>query len=119
MFLAGKVSSILMELPLDMRVLDKYAGGEVLVRFRSAPTPFPRRPTAEVTAEVLAFREEPRKGRAIMENLGLKHWKTFHNNYLKPLMDGGLVAMTIPEKPRSSKQQYRTTEAGLRWLATK
>ena len=39
MFPAGRVSSIFMELPLDMRVLDKCASGEGLLRFRSVPTP--------------------------------------------------------------------------------
>ena len=36
---------------------------------------------------------------------------------LKPLLESGWLEMTIPDKPRSSKQRYRTTEAGLRALA--
>jgi len=36
--------------------------------------------------------------------------------YLIPAMDAGLIEMTIPEKPRSSKQKYRKTEAGGRVL---
>jgi ATP-dependent DNA helicase RecG len=32
--------------------------------------------------------------------------------YLKPLLQQGLLAMTIPEKPTSSKQRYVTTETG-------
>jgi len=47
-----------------------------------------------------------------MELIGIKHWKTFQANYLKPLLRQGLLAMTIPEKPTSSKQRYITTEAG-------
>ena len=47
-----------------------------------------------------------------MSLIGLKHWKTFQANYLKPLLQQGLLAMTIPEKPTSSKQRYITTEAG-------
>jgi hypothetical protein len=49
MFPAGRVSRILMELPLDMRALDKCAGGEGLVRFRSVPAPYQRRPRAAST----------------------------------------------------------------------
>ncbi len=29
-----------------------------------------------------------------------------------PLLEAGLLEMTIPGKPRSSKQHYRITEAG-------
>jgi predicted transcriptional regulator len=51
-----------------------------------------------------------------MELIGRKHWKTFQINYLKPLLQQGLVAMTIPEKPTSSKQRYGITVKGRKWL---
>jgi len=35
------------------------------------------------------------------------------DHVLNPLMDTGLVAMTIPDKPRSSKQEYRITLKGI------
>lgn len=31
---------------------------------------------------------------------------------MAPLLEAGLLAMTILDKPRRSKQQYRMTEAG-------
>ena len=31
---------------------------------------------------------------------------------LNPLLDAGLAEMTIPNKPRSSKQRYRLTDMG-------
>ena len=74
--------------------------------------------TAQVTAQVLNFCQEPRKSSEIMGLIGLKHWKTFQANYLKPLLQQGLLAMTIPEKPTSSKQRYVTTEAGKKALQT-
>ena len=40
----------------------------------------------------------------------------FGNQVLNPLIEDGLVRMTIPEKPRSSKQKYRLTEKGRRFL---
>jgi ATP-dependent DNA helicase RecG len=48
-----------------------------------------------------------------MAELGLKHWKTFQANYLAPLMAIGILERTIPDKPRSRMQRYRTTETGL------
>ncbi len=62
--------------------------------------------------------QEPRKLSEIMELIGLKHWKTFQVNYLKPLLKQELLAMIIPEKLTSSKQRYVTTEAGKEALKT-
>ena len=72
--------------------------------------------TAQVTAQVAAFCREPQPAKAIMAELGLKHWKTFQANYLAPLMAMGVLERTIPEKPRSRLQRYRTTEQGLAML---
>lgn len=40
----------------------------------------------------------------------------FRDHVLAPLLNAGLVEMTIPEKPRSSKQKYRLTRQGLSFL---
>lgn len=45
----------------------------------------------------------------LMQLLGLKHRPTFRNNYLLPALKAGLIEMTIPETPNSSKQKYRRT----------
>ncbi|WP_265288841.1 ATP-binding protein [Verminephrobacter eiseniae] len=37
----------------------------------------------------------------------------FRDQVLRPLLDAGLLEMTLPDKPRSPNQQYRTTVAGL------
>jgi ATP-dependent DNA helicase RecG len=36
----------------------------------------------------------------------------FRDQVLKPLLNEGLLNMTIPDKPTSSKQEYRLTEKG-------
>jgi ATP-dependent DNA helicase RecG len=41
----------------------------------------------------------------------------FRTDLLIPLIEEGLVEMTIPDKPKSSKQRYRTTEKGQGVLA--
>ncbi|MDJ0764245.1 MAG: hypothetical protein QNJ97_14780 [Myxococcota bacterium] len=48
----------------------------------------------------------------IMVALELKDRMHFAGEYLQPALDAGLVEMTIPDKPRSSKQRYRLTELG-------
>ena len=68
--------------------------------------------TAQVTAQVVWHCRVPRTAREIMTLLGLKHRKTFRTNYLQPLLDAEWLEMTIPDKPRSGKQQYRLTDKG-------
>jgi Fic family protein len=48
----------------------------------------------------------PKSANELMEFVGIKHKLTFRDNYLKPAIDLGLVLMTVPDKPRSSKQKY-------------
>lgn len=36
----------------------------------------------------------------------------FRNQVLGPLLAGGLLEMTVPDKPRSSRQRYRITRRG-------
>jgi ATP-dependent DNA helicase RecG len=48
----------------------------------------------------------------LQEKLGLKAEENFRALYLTPALETGLIEMTIPDKPRSSKQKYRLTEKG-------
>ena len=61
------------------------------------------------------------KERSIAELMELFKWQNrtkFRTKYIKPLIDVGWLTMTIPDKPRSSKQRYITTEAGKEALKT-
>lgn len=42
----------------------------------------------------------------LMEKLGLKSRQTFRNNYLRPALEAGLIAMTNPDQPTSCNQRY-------------
>jgi len=55
--------------------------------------------------EVMSEREYSTK--ELMALVGLKHRPTFRDNYLIPALKQGLIEMTIPDKPNSSKQKYR------------
>ena len=48
----------------------------------------------------------------IQQKLGLTDEKHFRENYQQPAVASGLIEMTIPDKPRSSKQKYRITGKG-------
>ena len=73
--------------------------------------------TPEVVRVVLALQEElSRTG--LQQALDLKDEKHFRKAYLLPALASGLVDMTRPETPRSSKQRYRRTRLGQRWLET-
>lgn len=53
--------------------------------------------------------------KALQNALGLKSDANFRTLYLVPALEAGLLEMTIPDKPKSSRQQYRLSAAGLAW----
>ncbi len=50
----------------------------------------------------------------IQDQLGLSDKKNFNKNFLLPALELELLEMTIPDKPKSSKQKYRLTDLGIR-----
>ena len=49
---------------------------------------------------------------ALMAVAGRKDRTKFRNQVLRPLLVAGWIEMTIPDKPTSRNQRYRTTAAG-------
>ena len=74
----------------------------------------------EVTGEVQRLLEAlvnlPMTRLEAQKSLGLKGQANFRDRYLQPALSTKLIEMTIPDKPRSSKQRYRLTEKGREWL---
>ena len=71
--------------------------------------------TAHVTAQVAAMLKaaiSPCTRDELQAAAGIAHREHFRKQYLLPLLEAGLIEMTIPDKPRSSLQRYRTTAAG-------
>ena len=76
--------------------------------------------TPEVAPEVqrlLQTLRQPMDRQSLQRNLSLKAEKNFRLVYLRPALEKGLIAMTIPDKPRSSRQKYRLTDKGRAWMA--
>lgn len=63
---------------------------------------------------IVKFADTPRSFAELMKEAGYSQRPHFKATHLEPLIDGGIIRMTIPDKPRSSKQQYVLTEAGLK-----
>ena len=63
--------------------------------------------TEQVERLLEIIEDEEYSTKELMELLGLRHRPTFRDNYLLPALDMGLIEMTIPDKPKSSKQKYR------------
>lgn len=55
---------------------------------------------------ILAFCVEPRSKAEIAEHCGYKNTKNFTQKYLRPLLDSGMLKMTLPDKPKSKNQKY-------------
>ncbi len=71
--------------------------------------------TPQVTPQAIAVLREatsPRTRSELQEAAGLRDREHFRKAYLEPLVEAGLMELTIPDKPRSPLQQYRTTLAG-------
>ncbi|MGI6639090.1 MAG: Fic family protein [Desulfobulbus sp.] len=69
----------------------------------------------QVTSQVLSMLRimEGDMSRAqLMAALGLKDEKHFREYYQQAAISQGIIEMTIPDKPRSSKQKYRITDKG-------
>ena len=57
--------------------------------------------------DILDFCTTPRSMTEILEHLNLKHRYNVKHRYLDPLIEGGFLEMTIPEKPNSRSQKYK------------
>ncbi len=61
----------------------------------------------QVKALVKCLAKGPLSALQCMKKLGLSHRPTFRKNYLQPALDAGAIERTLPDKPNSSRQQYR------------
>jgi ATP-dependent DNA helicase RecG len=63
-------------------------------------------------SELLVHAREPKTLTDLMGLAGHSNRTRFRVEVLAPLLEAGLLEMTLPDKPRSPKQRYRLTEAG-------
>lgn len=61
--------------------------------------------------------DTPRTLQELLDITGYKQRPYFKAHHLEPLLAGGVLRMTVPDKPTSSKQQYVLTEVGVKLKA--
>ena len=72
---------------------------------------------SEIHWKIIELCDVPRRLSEILSALGVTNRGYFKEHHLDPLIQSGIVAMTNPEKPRASNQQYVITEAGVQLKA--
>ncbi|MBW2020997.1 MAG: putative DNA binding domain-containing protein [Deltaproteobacteria bacterium] len=103
--------------------------GSVFVTFLPAAMEAAEKPTPQLTGEVstkLALSRHQveilykcREDTALLDLMaitGRSDRTKFRHQVLNPLLEAGLIEMTIPNKPRSSKQKYRVTDKGEKYI---
>jgi len=66
----------------------------------------------EKIEKILHFCQKSKKRKDILKEIGLVNNVKNYDTYVAPLVQMGWVRMTIPDKPTSPKQQYRTALKG-------
>ena len=67
--------------------------------------------TPQATLQVLNFCIEAKSTSEIMNMLKLSYKKHFKTSILKPLIENGLLELTILDKLKSPNQKYKTTQS--------
>ena len=62
----------------------------------------------QLEKEIIEFCKEPRSISEISKKIGYQDKRKFRENYINPLLKRGLLKRTIPDKPTSSNQKYRS-----------
>jgi len=101
------------------QVPPKYQASTRQVTAQDTPQVPPKYPpSTPQVKELLKVFEGLHNREEIQNRLELADRKYFRVNYLNPAIEQGFVALTIPDKPTSSKQQYYLTDKGKEFLKT-
>jgi len=76
----------------------------------------PKSVPSDIFMHLLEVVSDPVPIDVLMKVAGQTNRTRFRKTILRPLLDASLIEMTIPDKPRSSKQRYRLTAKGREFL---
>jgi predicted HTH transcriptional regulator len=71
--------------------------------------------TEQVTEQVeslISIMDKEYSRADLMQKLNLTHREYFRAEYIQKAVEQGIIELTIPDKPKSSKQKYRLTQKG-------
>lgn len=68
--------------------------------------------------KLLVFCMEKRSITEMLSFMHLSDRTKFRRKYIYPLLDAGILQMTIPDKPNSQNQRYRLTDKGIQLKET-
>lgn len=86
------------------KACDKYL--ELLGNDGQHPNQYPNQNGQDLNKMIVDFCIEPRSVQEIMDKFGLDSRTSFRRKYLTPMLEKGVLKMTIPEKPSSKNQKY-------------
>ncbi|MGV8135313.1 MAG: Fic family protein [Mangrovibacterium sp.] len=66
--------------------------------------------------DLVDYLNEERSRNEIFHFLGMENQTLNFRNHIKPLIDFGIIEMTLPDKPNSRFQKYRLTDKGKKLL---
>lgn len=69
---------------------------------------------SDVQRQLIEFADVPRSMTELMAHTGFSHRPHFVTTHIEPLLAGGVLRLTIPEKRRSPNQRYVLTDAGVK-----
>jgi len=72
----------------------------------------PKSVPSDIFIPLLEITSKPAPIEALMKVAEQTNRTRFRKTILRPILDAGFIEMTIPDKPRSSKQKYRLTDKG-------
>ena len=62
--------------------------------------------------DIIDFLNTERSRQEILEHIDKTNQSKNYKEYLWPFIEGGIIEMTIPDKPNSQHQKYKLTEKG-------
>lgn len=104
--------------PLEMAAIHNLPTGDD-VSTKSAPSRHQVSTKSAPSQEELELLKSCYEAKPITELMKILDWKDrtkFRNRFITPLLEQGLLTMTIPDKPNSRLQQYVITEQGEKLL---